>query len=838
MTCRALSLRRVRAGVFAMLALVLLACAPAVAATITVDNGEDPTSPQSGVCSLREAIRASETHSAIGGCSAGSGTDTIVLAVPKVTLTIKGAGEDQDETGDLDLTGSITIEGQASGTVIDGSQLGDRVFDVQSGANASLSNLTVTGGRPSAGGLDVFGEDGGGIRNAGTLQLKGVTVTKNATANGVPFLHLGTDSGNGGGIASSGALTMSDCTVSENATGDAGQGSEALSQGEVGGTAGAGGGIYAAGPTTIADSTIFGNRTGSGGAGGLGEGRAGKGDATFGGDGEDGYGGEGGQGGAGGGIAVGYSPSASITGSLIVKTTTGSGGAGGTGVGGDGSSGEYAGHGGYATGGRGGSGGGGGGIYIAVDAKTEVVSDTIAENEVSYGGEGGSAYGGDSGSGARGYGGYGEGGDGGYGGSGAGGDGGVSNSLFLADTVVDNVISYEYVRGGEGHGGKAPPGEPEGASIGGEPGPIGDGGGLDRAEVLSSIIAFNTRDQCVGLTPVLGKLGANLSFPDGGCEGEVAEPMLEPLADNGGPTKTFALAATSPAVGEVPIAAECPAVDQRGVARPQGGACDAGAYERAAPTVHTEGATVEGTTAKLAGTVNPNQRQSAVHFAWGAQGQPLRATSEQTLAASNKASPVSVTVSGLTPGVTYSYTLTATNADGTANGEQRSFLVPVPPGAPGSGAAGPGGLGSSPPNLLAAPALVPVLSRLGLKPAAFRPATRSHRKHRGTTVSWSDSQAATSTFAVQRKVPGVRRGKACVAPPRRRTKDKPGRRCSRYRTLRGSFEHSDRVGSNTLAWNGALAGKALSPGSYRLQVSAALNGLAGAIISHPFEIQG
>lgn len=53
---------------------------------------------------------------------------------------------------------------------------------------------------------------------------------------------------------------------------------------------------------------------------------------------------------------------------------------------------------------------------------------------------------------------------------------------------------------------------------------------------------------------------------------------LAPLADNGGPTLTHALLANSPAIDAGDNAA-CPASDQRGLARPQGAACDIGAYE-------------------------------------------------------------------------------------------------------------------------------------------------------------------------------------------------------------------------------------------------------------------
>ena len=57
-----------------------------------------------------------------------------------------------------------------------------------------------------------------------------------------------------------------------------------------------------------------------------------------------------------------------------------------------------------------------------------------------------------------------------------------------------------------------------------------------------------------------------------------ADPLLGPLADNGGPTKTHALTFGSPAIDK---GATIPTIscDQRGVARPQGSAFDIGAYE-------------------------------------------------------------------------------------------------------------------------------------------------------------------------------------------------------------------------------------------------------------------
>ena len=61
----------------------------------------------------------------------------------------------------------------------------------------------------------------------------------------------------------------------------------------------------------------------------------------------------------------------------------------------------------------------------------------------------------------------------------------------------------------------------------------------------------------------------------------VAAAPVGALADNGGPTDTMMPLAGNPALGHVPV--PCPPSDQRGVARPSGAACDAGAVEAPAP---------------------------------------------------------------------------------------------------------------------------------------------------------------------------------------------------------------------------------------------------------------
>ncbi len=81
-------------------------------------------------------------------------------------------------------------------------------------------------------------------------------------------------------------------------------------------------------------------------------------------------------------------------------------------------------------------------------------------------------------------------------------------------------------------------------------------------------------DAFYGFTPGASDFNAT---SDGLIAIALASILDTTLADNGGPTQTHALVAGSPAID---FAGACGlATDQRGVARPQGTACDAGAFE-------------------------------------------------------------------------------------------------------------------------------------------------------------------------------------------------------------------------------------------------------------------
>ncbi|MFN8621662.1 MAG: choice-of-anchor Q domain-containing protein [Chloroflexota bacterium] len=107
----------------------------------------------------------------------------------------------------------------------------------------------------------------------------------------------------------------------------------------------------------------------------------------------------------------------------------------------------------------------------------------------------------------------------------------------------------------------------------------------DPDEDCSAFPGNTSGDHSIIGVAVAGHCGNFTDGADGTKVGTAAKPVnpkLGPLASNGGPTRTHALLAGSPAIGAggpKPCAAT---TDQRGVARPKptGSRCDIGAYER------------------------------------------------------------------------------------------------------------------------------------------------------------------------------------------------------------------------------------------------------------------
>ena len=127
--------------------------------------------------------------------------------------------------------------------------------------------------------------------------------------------------------------------------------------------------------------------------------------------------------------------------------------------------------------------------------------------------------------------------------------------------------------------------------------------------VSSSIVAGDSaNDDCSG-TITDGGNNVSTDFDDscsftGPSDRVNVDPLLGALRNNGGPTDTLSLLAGSPAID---AGAGCAATDQRGQPRPQGTACDSGAFESAfttaPPVAAPTGPPADGTTVTTTTTI-------------------------------------------------------------------------------------------------------------------------------------------------------------------------------------------------------------------------------------------
>ncbi|HKO44150.1 MAG TPA: Calx-beta domain-containing protein, partial [Pyrinomonadaceae bacterium] len=211
-----------------------------------------------GDCSLREALGGVCDGSTIMFDTAG------VFATPQtITLSL----------GELSVATNVTIDAPdaaAQHITVSGNNA-SRVFQIQTGQTATISDITIANGNVTG------GNSAGGILNNGTLTLRSCTVSGNRAANA------------GGGISNNGAngtatLTIINSTISGNTAPSFGGG--IFSSGFNGiatlnlinstvsgnGAPSFGGGIYNSGGSGIANlnitnSTIAGNRASSQGGG-------------------------------------------------------------------------------------------------------------------------------------------------------------------------------------------------------------------------------------------------------------------------------------------------------------------------------------------------------------------------------------------------------------------------------------------------------------------------------------------------------------------------------------------------------------------------------------------
>ena len=535
-------------------------------ATLVVNSAADlPVDLSDGVVTLRDAIHAANTDTLVApGAETGSGADTITFD----GSVFNGVGDNsliRLTEGELEITDALTIDGSTGvGVTVTGDAAGDDVrlagnitdviasFGGTAGASddllddnsrvlnfssltgdLSLEGLTVTGGRTTGRNQLILGQlesthSGGGIRfaSSGALSLTNSTLSGNSISGDVAF---------GGGIfTSSGSVSLTNSTLSGNSTS--------------GDRAAYGGGIYTySGSVSLTSSTLSGNSTSGFGA-------------------------------FGGGIRTG-SGSVSLTNSTLSGNST---------------SGDFA---------------EGGGIHTYLGGSISLTNSTLSGNSTSgRSARGGGIFGGSvslisstlSGNSTS--------------GDGASGGGISAGSVSLtSSTLSGNSTSGD---GASGGGIRAFSGGVSltNSTLSGNSAATGVGGGVFVFDFLSnpsftienSIVAGNTDNgtapdlrpnpgstltinhSLIGVVDNLGTVTGDIGNLLGTLAAPI-DPLLAPLADNGGPTETHALLVGSPAIdaGDPTAVAgvdNTPEFDQRGQPRVGAGRLDIGAFEAAFET--------------------------------------------------------------------------------------------------------------------------------------------------------------------------------------------------------------------------------------------------------------
>lgn len=162
-----------RAPAAALLVLVatLIAIPAEAQDSFTVTRLDDPPPDvsclDSGDCSLREAVVLANIT---------TGPTTIMLPAGTLSLTLGAADNADANSGDLDLTDAITLVGQGPATVIDVVVANERAFDIVDAA-FTATDLTIRGGGTVS--------QGGAIRTlGGPVTLERVALTGNLANSG------------------------------------------------------------------------------------------------------------------------------------------------------------------------------------------------------------------------------------------------------------------------------------------------------------------------------------------------------------------------------------------------------------------------------------------------------------------------------------------------------------------------------------------------------------------------------------------------------------------------------------------------------------------------------
>ncbi len=330
----------------------------------------------------------------------------------------------------------------------------------------------------------------------------------------------------------------------------------------------------------------------------------------------------------------------------------------------------------------------------------------------------------------------------------------------------------------------------------------GDGGGILNAGapviVKSSIVAGGsaaTGANCSGAFTSQGNNledGTSCPFTAGGDKPSSAA-LLGPLGNHGGTTSTEMPLTGSPGLG---AGAGCPVVDQRGVARPQVGACDIGAVEVEPPLVTTTSAAgLTPTAALLGASVEPRFSATTVRFQYGKTAAYGSTSGSATSPAAGSAQAVGVPVGGLTKNTLYHFRAIGSNATGVdVAGADKTFRTPSP---------------------------VTRVTGFKLVPSVFAVAkgrTAVTGRARGSSIRFKLSQASVVRIRIYRVLGRGRKvGKRCRKPT---AKLRKRRACTRLKRLGTLTRRKAKRGKNKVKFSGRIGRKRLKRGRYRATITA------------------
>ena len=143
-------------------------------------------------CTITEAITAANTDTAVNGCPAGSGADTVILEsnFPYVLTTIDNGFGGVGNNGLPPITSTITISGNGATIERKLSAPDFRILYVDTTGNLTLQQVTVRQGRLSG------TNNGGGIYNAATLTVVDSSIVSNTASYGGGIFNTAASSAN------------------------------------------------------------------------------------------------------------------------------------------------------------------------------------------------------------------------------------------------------------------------------------------------------------------------------------------------------------------------------------------------------------------------------------------------------------------------------------------------------------------------------------------------------------------------------------------------------------------------------------------------------------------